>query len=195
MTTLDLTTAETLKINKAIEKFLQADAIRITAIPTAKGIAVTVEDYYGEDLERSEFKDLAQEVLEELTEFVLDKFQYHVGRATVKNLDSNQIETVFNKPTKVASTAVGTKKELIASTGELRDEISELLVQSRNSLLDAIDHLYDAKNLAQRGLSESIAENIDQQVIELLDGDTTSALNSLRAIIKTLNKTTLTYEE
>lgn len=191
MATLDLTTSETLKINSDVKKFLNADLVKVSSIPASKGIALTVQDYYGDDLEGGELKEIAEGVLEEVVEFVMDKFQLAVGRVSVKNLDTEQTEVVFNK---IAKSSV-TTKATAASTGETRDEVLDLLIRSRNSLMEAIDHLYDAKNLADRGVSKTIAQNIKDQVIDLVDGETTSAINSLRGIIKSLSVTTLKYEE
>lgn len=190
MASPDITSSEISRINEDLKKFLQVSLVKAkpVAAGSSKGLEVSVEEYCGEDLESGEFKEYCTNLAEELTDRVKDKFRQKVARVFIKNLDTGETQTIFNR---VSSATIKVK----AGVGESRDEVVEALIRARSSLLEAVDSLYDAKNLADRGVSKKVAQDLQEKVINVIDGENTSAVDELRELIKALSSTALIYEE
>lgn len=84
---------------------------------------------------------------------------------------------------------------ITASKGADRDEAIEKILQSRNSLYEALDALNDAKTFIARTLSPSLAASIEENVLNILDGENQSLLYNLRKIEKALYQAELSYDE
>jgi hypothetical protein len=193
----DITSSEILRINTDLKSFLQITSVNVKPTFGKQGLDVAVEEYCGDDLDSAEFKEYCENLAEEITERLDEKFRQPVYKVTIKNLDTDENFSVFNKSKKSESAKLKVKKALksLSSVGESRDDVVELLVRARNSLLESVDALYDAKNLAERNVSKKVAQDIQEKVIDTIDGESSSTIDALRQTIKSLSATSLIYEE
>lgn len=81
-----------------------------------------------------------------------------------------------------------------ASLGEDRDDIIDNLVSARNSILEASDKIYDAyKYLGP--VSSSEAETLKNEIMDVVDGESSSVAVKLQSMIKRLNMSKLPYKD
>lgn len=183
----NLTSNELLRINEALKKFLQAESVKVRDIPSgtedeaSKGVEVTVEDAFGDDLEAADFKEIAEGVNDEVKEFMSDKYKLNVLRVTVKNSDSGRIENLFNKVK--ASMSRFTKAELT----EDKTKALEILMNVRTVLQDAFDNLVDVESILLKNKKlMDLGTDLHDDVIAKLDGGKTSIISDIRKTIKAL---------
>lgn len=178
------------RVIEDLKSFLEAETVKVRNGFANKGVDIEVSLHIGEDLTDEEFDEYTENVAEELTDRIAEKYNAKTYRVRVTNLDTGEINTALPTKNGTASAIAA-----IASAGESRDEVVDLLVRARNSLLEANDTLQDARILADRSVSKKVATDIQTLVIDSLDGESASLIEELRMLIKTLSTAALIYEE
>lgn len=145
---------------------------------TSRGLRVKIADYLGDDLDSTTLQDIRDDLTEEVTDRLKTKFKItKIAEIIISNLDD---EVPY---------------ETIAASGEIRDEITDMLSEARIAFYTGLDAIYQARNLMSRSLSKSLAEKLTTEVIQPLNTGDESIMALLRQIEATLYEAKVQYEE